>query len=74
MHGNVFEWCSDYFADYPAGEATDPKGPPKTETSEHVLRGGSFYAFGRRCRSADRDFFPSDLPERRFIGFRVCQD
>ena len=40
MHGNVCEWCKDWYGDYPAGAVTDPKGPLKGEN--HVVRGGAF--------------------------------
>jgi len=48
MHGNVWEWCEDWKADYPKGAVTDPKG---LATGEYrVLRGGSFKAFGYEWR------------------------
>jgi len=74
MHGNVYQWCSDYFADYPAGDATDAAGPRKGNDSQRVVRGGSFFVFPRWCRSASRDSYRSDLPEQRIVGFRVCLD
>ena len=41
MHGNVHEWCLDWYAEYPATAVTDPRGPD--EGSYHVERGGSWY-------------------------------
>lgn len=40
MHGNVWEWCQDWQGDYPAGEVTDPKGPPSGH--HKIIRGGSW--------------------------------
>jgi len=52
MHGNVYECCEDWKADYPAGAITDPKGPA---TGEHrVMRGGSFYTGGSAAGSSFR--------------------
>ncbi|MBQ9126485.1 MAG: SUMF1/EgtB/PvdO family nonheme iron enzyme [Thermoguttaceae bacterium] len=70
MHGNVREWCSDWFdsATYDAASQTDPTGP--SSGSYRVLRGGCWDCGAEYCRSAGRDF--SDPTYRYFIyGFRL---
>jgi formylglycine-generating enzyme required for sulfatase activity/serine/threonine protein kinase len=70
MHGNVWEWCEDWKADYPRGAVTDPKGPATGEC--RVLRGGSFDSFESKARSSVRVYF---TPAYRLFdfGFRLAR-
>jgi formylglycine-generating enzyme required for sulfatase activity len=68
MHGNVWEFCADWYGAYPKGEAADPTGPPKGH--DRVVRSGCYEAFGRNCRSADREAIGPDDSSIR-TGFRV---
>jgi len=52
MHGNVHEWCLDWYGDYPTSSATDPKGTG--EDSYCVIRGGGWGSYACNCRSASR--------------------
>lgn len=71
MHGNVWEWCADWYGDYPTSEVSDPEGP---ETGLYkVLRGGCWNIAARLCRSAYR---ARNSPDNRFgsHGFRLVRD
>ena len=69
MHGNVWELCLDYYADYPTTAVTDPKGA--STGSERVARGGSLGSSAFSCRSA---FRIDGIPSMTFsnFGFRVA--
>jgi acetoin utilization deacetylase AcuC-like enzyme/formylglycine-generating enzyme required for sulfatase activity len=59
MHGNVAEWCNDWYAEtyYEQSPTQDPKGPDDGE--ERVLRGGAWNSSALSCRSAYRSSDPS---------------
>jgi formylglycine-generating enzyme required for sulfatase activity len=69
MHGNVWEWCSDRYGDYPDGAVSDPQGP--SSGSVRVIRGGSWFRSAGLCRSAIRG---RDGPSYRGngLGFRLA--
>jgi formylglycine-generating enzyme required for sulfatase activity len=70
MHGNVFEWCSDWSgANYVDIAATDPQGPPLA--SARVFRGGSWRRTAGNCQSAYRNGTGPSFPHDD-LGFRLA--
>jgi uncharacterized protein (TIGR02996 family) len=69
LHGNVFEWCADWYTPYPQQDATDPL--VREGGGVRVVRGGSWHSLVRRCRSACRGW---GAPGYRGsdVGCRVC--
>jgi formylglycine-generating enzyme required for sulfatase activity len=70
MHGNLWEWCADWFGYYPSGPVVDPQGPDSGVS--RVNRGGSWNNYADGCRAAWRSF---DDPSVAFadIGFRMAR-
>lgn len=72
MHGNVYEWCSDWYGDYPGSAQTNPQGP--SSGSGRVFRGGDCGAHKGLCRSAFRGSSSFRDYNKCLIGIRLVRD
>ncbi len=70
MHGNVWEWVSDWYGEYHPGTKVDPRGP--SSGADRVLRGGSWDNLSSYCRSSNRgDYAPVGVAFT--FGFRAAR-
>ncbi len=71
MHGNVNEWCWDYYGSYDLQDNTDPAGA--AQGSRHVYRGGGWNDFGKNMRSAYRAAGQADMLAAN-LGVRLVRN
>lgn len=70
MHGNVAEWCSDWYSNGDTiGSVENPRGP--VAGTAKVTRGGSFATLAERCRSAHRAPCDKESTRKADLGFRI---
>ena len=69
MHGNVSEWCDDWYSDYEIMAQTNPKGG--RSGSHRIIRGGNWYTNAQFCRSACRNNYRTPGDRDCLTGFRI---
>jgi formylglycine-generating enzyme required for sulfatase activity len=70
MHGNVWEWCWDWYGEYANGSQTDPSGADSG--APRVLRGGSWHSSAKSVRSASRSYITPSF-RNYYLGFRLVR-
>ena len=73
MHGNILQWCNDWYGEYDVNEKTNPKGSGKG--ANKIIRGGGWHNAAWECRSAYRGgagLYPGTRGTG--IGFRIVKD
>jgi formylglycine-generating enzyme required for sulfatase activity/serine/threonine protein kinase len=71
MHGNVFQWCRDYYGPYSGLSSVDPLRDKKENEDARVVRVGTWNDAAEYCRSARR-LRGGAAYRDRYLGFRPC--
>ena len=71
MHGNIYEWCHDWYDDY-SGNDTNPIGSTKYYPIR-VVRGGNWRCYATGCRVSNRNNHTPDF-QYHGIGFRIARN
>jgi formylglycine-generating enzyme required for sulfatase activity len=71
MHGNVWEWCWDWYGDYTSGAEANPAGP--ATGARRVGRGGCRNSYAQNLRSARRNFYAPSV-QSGSVGFRLVRN
>jgi formylglycine-generating enzyme required for sulfatase activity len=73
MHGNLAEWCQDWYGLYSETHQTDPIGP--LSGPGRLIRGGSWFSSAKNCRSAARFHWPPQARSQlQTMGFRLLRE
>jgi formylglycine-generating enzyme required for sulfatase activity len=73
MHGNILQWCNDWYGEYDVDEKINPRGPEKG--ANKIIRGGGWHNAAWECRSAYRGGVGLNPGTRGTgIGFRIVKD
>ena len=73
MHGNVCEWCYDWYGNYSSNSVTNPTGASQIDSNSRTIRGGGWNYIAVECRSTNRSSYSKPENKLNNLGFRVVR-